>query len=255
MKSSKKKATNKRRVKEKKNLSIVNSGDYVTIKNRSILSASISAFIILGIMAAGIFSLKEAWDIPVFWAVFLLLIVGTLYSFANIIFGKIALDSPNKLMIVYNPLKKTYKFEDIGYIDVRESKTKEGNLYRVIAYMGEGKRSVEITSFSKEQADELVLLLRGMLDNGAMIYPEGDEEPFNFDDGKKKKTSVLFKQKKNEKQNNESSDTARSGEDALESTEKANVSDGKSSVSDEAISGSEAKSEDTTEETKTEEQP
>lgn len=200
-KDNKKKTNNK--VKEQKSLSIANHGDTVVIKNRSTLAAIISEAIILVLCIAGAVAMRDAWGLPLFWVVFLTLVAGILYSFASMIFGKIVLDSPNLQMTVYNPFKKQYKFEDINYVDIKSSKEKGGVIiHRVIVYIGEGKKSVEMTTLSQKQADELVSLLRGMLDNGAMTYPEGDEEPFNFDDDDEKKHGVnLFglKKKKAEK--------------------------------------------------------
>ena len=41
-----------------------------------------------------------------------------------------------------------------------------------------------------------------MLDNGAMVYPEGDEEPFNFGDGKRFEFTFITR-KKNTEENKE----------------------------------------------------
>ena len=140
----------------------------------------------------GCFSIKDVWQLPVFWAMFLLLVLGTVWSLLNMILGKIVLDSLGMTMNVYNPVKKQYKFEEINYIDQKIVNGKDGVVvYKVIVYIGNGKRTVEIAALSSSQADELASLLRGMLDNGAMIYPEGDEEPFNFDDEKKEKRGIF----------------------------------------------------------------
>ena len=193
MKNNKKK--NKKLLKkapEKKNLSIVNQGDVVTIRNRSTIAASVLWTIVLMFVIVGCFSIKDVWQLPVFWAMFLLLVLGTVWSLLNMILGKIVLDSPDMTMNVYNPIKKQYKFEEINYIDQKTVNGKDGVVvYKVIVYIGNGKRTVEIAALSSSQADELASLLRGMLDNGAMIYPEGDEEPFNFDDEKKEKRGIF----------------------------------------------------------------
>ena len=193
MKNNKKK--NKKLLKkapEKKNLSIVNQGDVVTIRNRSTIAASVLWTIVLMFVIVGCFSIKDVWQLPVFWAMFLLLVLGTVWSLLNMILGKIVLDSLGMTMNVYNPVKKQYKFEEINYIDQKIVNGKDGVVvYKVIVYIGNGKRTVEIAALSSSQADELASLLRGMLDNGAMIYPEGDEEPFNFDDEKKEKRGIF----------------------------------------------------------------
>ena len=62
MKKNKKKAKNK--VINKKNLSIINQGDTVVIRNRSSIAASVVSVIILGVCAAGIFTLRAAWELP-----------------------------------------------------------------------------------------------------------------------------------------------------------------------------------------------
>jgi hypothetical protein len=127
-----------------------------------------------------------------FKVAFPLVVIGALWNNVGVMIGKILLDSPNKLMIVYNPIKKQYKFNDINYVDLKIKKEKDGVVvHKVTVYIGDGKRTVEIVAFSREQADELTSLLRGMLDHGAMEYPEGDEEPFNFEDEKKEKKGLF----------------------------------------------------------------
>ena len=201
MKKNKKKSKAKARAKAKKtgrkNLSIVNHGDEVVISNRSTIAASVCGVIILGLCAAGIFTLRDAWELPLFWCLFSAAALGAVYSFAKMLFGKIVLNSPDMTMTVYNPFPIEYKFVDINYIDQRTERGTDGEtVHVVVVYIGDGKRSVEIVSFSKEQADELAALLRGMLDLAAMIYPEGDEEPFDLDDDKTAGFNFLRRNKK-----------------------------------------------------------
>ena len=204
MKKNKKKAKNK--VINKKNLSIINQGDTVVIRNRSSIAASVVSVIILGVCAAGIFTLRAAWELPLFWLMFCIFIAGTLFSLAKSIFGKVVLDSPKTTMTVYNPFPISYKFEDVNYVDLKTEKGGDGQEVHVVtAYIGIGKRSVQLVSYSKEQAQELAILLRGMLDNGAMIYPEGDEEPFNFDEDKRFEFNFIKRNKKIDKAENKDS--------------------------------------------------
>ena len=186
-----------KRVKEKRNLSILNCGDTVVIKNRSAIAGGVMGSVILGFMAVVMFILREAWDEALFWGVFAFVVLSTAYMLANALFGKIVLNSPERLMIVYFPFKIEYKFSDINYIDIRSSKPKDGIItHRVSILMGKGKSSVDITTTSLSQAQELSALLRGMLDNGAMEYPEGNEEPFVYDGEKPKKRLSVFNKKK-----------------------------------------------------------
>lgn len=172
---------------EKKNLSIINHGDTIVIKNRSTIAAGVLGALMLSIILIGTLSLRNMWSTPVFWVIIAVMALSTAWSIVKMIFGKVVLNSPNMTMEVYNPIKKQYKFADINYVDLKTSKEKDGVvLHKVTVYIGEGKRSVEISTGSKSQADELVSLLRGMLDNGAMEYPEGNEEPFNLDEKKEK---------------------------------------------------------------------
>ena len=243
MKNNKKK--NKKPLKkapEKKNLSIVNQGDVVTIRNRSTTAASVLGGIILTLAIIGCLVMKEAWQLPMFWGAFSLLIFGTVWSFLNMIFGKIVLDSPSMTMNVYNPIKKQYKFEEINYIDQKTVNGKDGVvIYKVIVYIGDGKRSVEIASLSSSQADELTALLRGMLDNGAMVYPEGDEEPFNFDEEKEEKRGLFsFGKSKNKIKPDSDPDTPKVGS-GKENTESAD------STEDDASDTTEAEDEKETE--------
>lgn len=196
MKKNKKKIKSK--VINKKNLSIINQGDTVIIRNRSAIAAGVISVIVLGVCAAGIFTLRDAWDLPLFWLMFSVFIVGTLYSFAKTLFGKIVLDSPKTTMTVYNPFPISYKFEDVNYVDLKTQKNQDGlEAHVVTVYIGIGKRSVQLVSYSKEQAEELAILLRGMLDNGAMVYPEGDEEPFSYESETDGEFKCLKRNKKN----------------------------------------------------------
>ena len=176
-----KKRNSEKKVAEKKNLSIVNQGDFIVIRNRSAIGAGVLSVIILGICAAGVYTLRQAWNLPLFWAMFGLLVLGILYSLVKSVCSKIVLNSPQKTITVYNPLPKEYKFEDINYIDRKTVKDRTApDAHVVIAYIGDGRRNVSITSYSKAQADELAILLKGMLDNGAMIFPEYEEDPLDY---------------------------------------------------------------------------
>lgn len=197
------------KIKERKSLSIANYGDFVVIKNRSTLAAGLSGILMLALCIAGGIALKDAWKIPMFAILFSLVIVSIVYSYASMIFSKITLDSLNMQMNVYNPFKKQYKFEDVSYVEIKSSKPKDGMIsHRVITYIGDGKKNVELTTMSLKQAEELASLLRGMLDNAAMIYPEGDEEPFDFDEDKKTKQGVMsFGFKRNKKDDSNEKNT------------------------------------------------
>lgn len=177
----------KKRSLERKNLSIQNNGDTVVIKNRSTTSAGVLGALVLLICIIGAIALRDAWRLPAFWLLFGVIVISTVWSVVGMILGKIVLDSPNKTMTVYNPIKKQYKFEDINYVDTKTAKGNDGaEVYKVIVYLGKGKKSVEIASYSLDQANEVASLLRGMLDNGAMEYPEGNEEPFDLEEKEKK---------------------------------------------------------------------
>ena len=203
MKNSKSKKKTKKKIPERKNLSVVNQGDLVIIRNRSTIAAAMVGVIMLGLCTAGAFTLRAAWELPLFWLLFGVLVTGVVYSLAKAMLAKVVLDSPKTTITVYNPLPIKYKFEDVNYVDVTTAKSTEGAIaYVVTVYIGIGKRTVEIVSYSKEQADELAILLRGMLDNGAMVYPEGDEEPFNFGDGKRFEFTFITR-KKNTEENKE----------------------------------------------------
>lgn len=177
----------KKRSLERKNLSIQNNGDTVVIKNRSTTSAGVLGALVLLICIIGAITLRDAWRLPAFWLLFGVIVISTVWSVVGMILGKIVLDSPNKTMTVYNPIKKQYKFEDINYVDTKTAKGNDGaEVHKVIVYLGKGKKSVEIASYSLGQADEVASLLRGMLDNGAMEYSEGNEEPFDFEEKEKR---------------------------------------------------------------------
>ena len=194
----------KKRIKEKKNLLIANMGDMVVIKNRAIIGNSILGAIVMIFAVIIMLLLKEAWDVPLFWVIFVFLFLGSVYSFAGIICGRIVLRSGTNLMTVYGPFKKEYSFAEINYIDMKSSRPTDGYItHTVMIYIGDGRKCIKIDTFSRDQAEELVSLLRGMLDNGAMVYPEGREKFFNSEEKEEKKAfdflKALLKKRNDEK--------------------------------------------------------
>ena len=184
----------KNKIKEKKNLLIANMGDMVVIKNRAIIGNTVLGAIVMIFCVIIMFLLREAWDVPLFWVIFSFIFIGSAYSFANIICGRIVLRSGTNIMTVYGPFKKEYSFAEINYVDMKSSRPTDGYItHTVMIYIGDGRKCVKLDTFSLEQAEELVSLLRGMLDNGAMIYPEGNEKPFSYDERAKKKTFDIVK--------------------------------------------------------------
>ena len=204
----------------RKNLSVANHGDIVVIRNRSTIAAGVFGAIVLFLCIAAAISFKDAWSLPLFWVLFGVFVAAALYSMVNMIFGKIVLNSPEKQMIVCNPTKKEYSFDDINYVDMNTVKASNGErAYKVTVYIGIGKKTVELISFSEEQATELCHLLRGMLDHGAMEYPEGNEEPFHLDDEEEKRFEFIKRRKKTDvlpsvdEGNEASDDTDKDSED------------------------------------------
>ena len=182
------------KIREKKNLAIIEQGDTVVIRSKSIIGGGILGAIMLIFCIAIFFVLKEAWDQFIFWLIYTFIFLSTLYSFVNTVFGKIILNSPKRLMTVYGPFKTEHRFSDINYIDMKSSKPRERYItHTVTVYIGEGKRCVNIDTLSLEQAEELVKLLRGMLDNAAMEYPEGNEESFDLSDDENDVISKVVK--------------------------------------------------------------
>lgn len=194
-----------KRIREKKTLSVSNMGDIVVIKHRFVLPNAIVCSAVMAILIAIFFKLRAVWDEPVFWVMYLFMFISNLYSLWNTVIGKIILNAQDTLMTVYWPFKKEYKFSDVSYVDVKSSKPNEGYItHRIFVYFGEGKKCVKLETFSSVQADEIASLLRGMLDCGAMEYPEGNEESFNLPEDEKKEGffAKLFK-KKTSKSDNE----------------------------------------------------
>ena len=193
-----------RKIREKRNLSIVNYGDVIIIKNRTAVASAVLGTIILAFSGAVMFTLKDAWNNPVFWGVFAFVVLGTVYMLASAVLNKIVLNSPNMTMTVCFPFKKEYKFSDINYIDMRSSKPKDGIVtHKVSAYIGNGRMSVDVVTTSASQAEEIAALLRGMLDNGAMEYPECDDEPKPDNEEEKKPVFPLFAKKKKSSENDD----------------------------------------------------
>ena len=203
----KKKKRKNRRIREKKTLSVSNMGDIVVIKHRYVAANAIVCTAVMAILIAIFFKLKAVWDEPVFWVMYLFMFCSNIYSLWNTVIGKIILTSEDSKMTVYWPFKKEYKFSDISYVDLKSSKANEGYItHRVLIYVGEGRKSVKLETFSSSQAEELVSLLRGMLDCGSLEYQEGNEESFNLPAEEEKKPFGFFRNlfgKKTEKPSEE----------------------------------------------------
>lgn len=202
----KKKKRKSKKIREKRTLSVSNMGDIVVIKHRFVLANAIVCSVVMAILLVLFFKLKTVWDEPVFWVMYLFMFLSNVYSLWNTVIGKIILSAKDTLMTVYWPFKKEYKFSDVSYVDVKSSKPNEGYVtHRIFVYFGEGKKCVKLETFSSAQADEIASLLRGMLDCGAMEYPEGNEESFNLPEEEKSSGGFfekLFK-KKSDKSINE----------------------------------------------------
>lgn len=186
-------------------LSILHNGDTVVIKNRMAAVTAIIGVAIVSLCIACISGLDKARELPWFWVLLIGAVLATVHSCTSIILSRIVLDSLNLTITVYNPFKKIYKFSEINYIDEKKSDDKKV-IHTVVVYFGNGKRNVEIATPSEAQAQEIVSLLRGMLDNAAIEYPEGNEESFNLDEDKPKAGlfGSLFKKKKDENEGEES---------------------------------------------------
>ena len=87
-----------RKVREKKNLSIANYGDTVVIRNRSLIGGGILGTLTVAFCIAMLFVLRDAWDVAIFWIVYPFILLSSIYSLINTLFGRIVLDSPNMLM-------------------------------------------------------------------------------------------------------------------------------------------------------------
>ena len=209
----KKKKKDKTKIRDKKSLKIVNWGDTVIIRRRCAFGKAFRSLLFIAIPVGALLMFESAWESTVLRAVLLLLFLCSIYSFISAVFSKIFLDSPGAVMTVFSPFKAEYKFSDINYVDLKSSKPKDGIItHTVTAYIGDGRRKVELTTCSKPQADELLSLLRGMLDNAAMEYPEGNEEPFRFDD-ENEESGGFLKRKKQPKHDEEKADTEKPDEE------------------------------------------
>ena len=172
----------KKKIREKKSLVITNWGDTVVIRNRSAVGGGILGVILMAFFVTVTLCMRVAWKSPLFWGVIIFLFLCSAYWFATTAFAKIVLDSPKLLMTVYNPFKAEYSFKDINYVDHKSSKPKDGYVTHTVSiYIGNGKKRVSIDTLSGTEADEVEALVSGMLDCGAMVYPEGDEELFDYE--------------------------------------------------------------------------
>ena len=172
----------KKKIREKKSLAITNWGDTVVIRNRSAVGGGILGVILMAFFVTVTLAMRVAWKSPLFWGVMGFLFLCSAYWFATTAFAKIVLDSPRLLMTVYNPFKAEYSFKDVNYVDHKSSKPKDGYVMHTVSiYIGNGRKRVRIDTLSGTEAAEVEALVSGMLDCGAMAYPEGDEELFDYD--------------------------------------------------------------------------
>ena len=220
------------RIGEKSTLTVRNYGDVVVIKNRSAVGGGVFGALIMVFTVAVVLNMKEAWSSPAFWGIFAFLFLCSAYWFANAVFGKIILDSPKKTMTVYGPFKKEYGFGDVNYVETVSAKPKDGHqVHTVYVYIGNGRRNVRIDTLSSQQAKEVETLLKGMLDSGAIEYPE-DVTPTATPEKKRTKGALFDRLNRKENKQEETKSVALSEDEQVSFVTKATATPEKAESSE-----------------------
>ena len=161
MQKSKKKRTKKRAGTE--SLTVINLGNTVIIKDRSSPVIAISSVAMLVITVICAVAMRAAHRSPLFWTVAVALVAGLTYSAVKAILAKMVLDANKMTMTIYNPSAKCYKFSDVNYVDSGTVNDRNGEeVFIVTVYMGDGRRSIDVATYSKEQAKEVERLMCAM---------------------------------------------------------------------------------------------
>ena len=192
MQKSKKKRTKKRAGTE--SLTVINLGNTVIIKDRSSPVIAISSVAMLVITVICAVAMRAAHRSPLFWTVAVALVAGLTYSAVKAILAKMVLDANKMTMTIYNPSAKCYKFSDVNYVDSGTVNDRNGEeVFIVTVYMGDGRRSIDVATYSKEQAKEVERLMCAMFSSGVSSLISANEYVKNkFFKNSPKKHMVIF---------------------------------------------------------------
>ena len=150
---------------KKSKLSIIQNENKITIKKKP----DVSNFVIFaGVFLAGILLpiiFEEMRDIPLFWVFYAICMLTNIAAFKSTFFGKVVVDSEKREINIYNLCRETYRFDELKELKsfFQEGDSDGGmDTHKVLFIFTNGRKS-EIQTTSKEQTQELIDVLNGVI--------------------------------------------------------------------------------------------
>lgn len=149
---------------KKSRLTIQEDENKITIKKKVNIGNCITFALVFvcGVLLPILF--ESVREINYFWGVWAVCMLSNIAMFLSVFFGKIVVDSEKKEISIYNFCRETYCLDDIReFQSFSDESDPEGpNRYKVLFIFTNGRKS-EIETASKEQTEELIQLLNGMI--------------------------------------------------------------------------------------------
>jgi len=145
--------------------SVIRRENIITIKKKADAGA---CFIVTLIMLSGIILpilLDLSENAELFWVAYGVCMLMNIAWFLSIFLGKIVIDTEKRELSIYNLCRETYRFEEITEVkSFYDPGDGDGGPDRskVVFLFANGRRS-ELETASREQAEELITLLRGVM--------------------------------------------------------------------------------------------
>lgn len=149
---------------KKSRLTIQEEQNKITIKKKADVG---NCFLFTLVFACGVLLpilFESVREINFFWGVWAVCMLSNIAMFLSVFFGKIVVDSEKREINIYNFCRETYRFDDIREFKYfcDDSDPEGPDRYKVLFIFTNGRKS-EIETASKEQTEELIELLNGMI--------------------------------------------------------------------------------------------
>ena len=150
---------------KKSKLRIITEEGRITIKKKVDLGTCIifAVVFLCGVLLPLLF--EGVREVPIFWVVYTLCMLGNVFSFSRLLLGKIVIDSAQKELSIHHFRKATYRFDAItdikSYFKVGDP---DGGMdeHKIVFTFSNGRKS-ELRTTSTAQTEELVELVSSIV--------------------------------------------------------------------------------------------
>lgn len=153
------------KIKEESSLKIIKKKPTMAILITQMISwFALIAFLIL-------FLTKIKFGGKVFIAIYVLALIGNLYYCLSVFLGKAVIDRSKRMLIIYNPFKHVYSFDDISSIYEGYKSFNKGSSRHGVTISLKNGSSVVMPTGSELQTNELLQAL----ENDVKLSEENEE--------------------------------------------------------------------------------